>query len=404
MSLVKGTRLGPYEIVALLGRGAMGEVYRAIDLRLDRTIAIKVLPSDVAQSSARRQRFDREARALSTLRHAHICTLYDVGDHKGLPFLVLECVEGETLEHRLVRGPLPISELLGIATQMADALDHAHRHGIIHRDLKPSNIVLTRDGVKLLDFGIAKLTASEGEPAGHGHPAGPPQTITDDGAILGTVPYMAPEQLEGRQTDRRTDIFALGTVLYEMATARKAFDAPSRAGMIAAILEHHPRPCSVVASHPACAARPDRRSLSREKSGRSVAVRGRCQRGAQAHREWRCAGKTSRRSRIRTATCVGPTRCDRCRSDDAGVDGLGNHQGATRVTRCSAATVRGDTTAADRFQQFLGVHGPVARRFDARLCRRFGKWHRPTLGARPRLCRCTRASGHRGRLPPVLVP
>ena len=247
MSLRKGTRLGPYEIVAPLGRGAMGEVYRAIDVRLDRSIAIKVLPSDVAQSSARRQRFDREARALSTLRHAHICTLYDVGDHNGLPFLVLECVEGETLEHRLVRGPLPIGELLGIATQMADALDHAHRHGIIHRDLKPSNIVLTRDGVKLLDFGVAKLTASEAEPAGHRQLAEPPQTLTEDGAILGTVPYMAPEQVEGWQTDRLTDIFAFGAVLYEMATGRKAFDAASRAAMIATILEHHPQPCSVVA-------------------------------------------------------------------------------------------------------------------------------------------------------------
>jgi serine/threonine protein kinase/Tol biopolymer transport system component len=247
MALATGARLGPYEIVAPLGRGAMGEVYRAIDRRLDRPIAIKLLPSELAQSAARRQRFDREARALSTLRHAHICTLYDVGNHDGLPFLVLECVEGETLEHRLVRGPLPTAELLDIATEIADALEHAHRHGIIHRDLKPSNIVLTHDGVKLLDFGIAKLTASAVEPAGHGDPAGRPQTLTDDGAILGTVPYMAPEQLEGRQTDLRTDIFALGAVLYEMATGHNAFAAPSRAGMIAAILEHHPQRCSVVA-------------------------------------------------------------------------------------------------------------------------------------------------------------
>jgi Tol biopolymer transport system component len=226
----------------------MGEVYRAIDLRLDRAIAIKVLPSEVAESSVRRQRFDREARALSTLRHAHICALYDVGDHNGLPFLVLEYVEGETLEHRLVRGLPPIDELLAMATEIADALEHAHRHGIVHRDLKPSNIVLSRAGVKLLDFGIAKLTASEAEPAGDGRLGGPPQTITEGGAIPGTVPYMAPEQLEGRQTDPRTDIFALGAVLYETATGRKAFEAPSRAAMIAAILEHHPQPCSVVAS------------------------------------------------------------------------------------------------------------------------------------------------------------
>jgi serine/threonine protein kinase/Tol biopolymer transport system component len=247
MSLVNGTRLGPYEIVAPVGRGAMGEVYRAIDVRLDRAIAIKVLASEVAQSAARRQRFDREARALSTLRHAHVCALYDVGDHNGLPFLVLEYVEGETLEHRLVRGSPPIGEFLAIASEITDALDHAHRHGIVHRDLKPSNIVLSRAGVKLLDFGIAKLTASEAEPAGHDQLAGPSKTLTDGDAILGTVPYMAPEQLEGRQTDRRTDIFALGAVLYEMATGCKAFDAPNRAAMIAAILEHHPQPCSVVA-------------------------------------------------------------------------------------------------------------------------------------------------------------
>jgi eukaryotic-like serine/threonine-protein kinase len=245
LMLSAGDRLGPYTIAALLGQGGMGEVYRAIDTRLDRTVAVKILPHDVADSAARRVRFEREAHAISRLSHPHICSLYDVGEHQDTPFLVMEYLQGETLDHRLMRGALPIDQVLQYAVEIADALDHAHRQGIVHRDLKPSNIMLTRSGVKLLDFGVAKLrTAGAGDPALA--PTGPVQTITEEGAIVGTLQYMAPEQLEGRETDSRADIFAFGAIVYEMTTGRAAFEGASRASTIAAILERDPVPLSGV--------------------------------------------------------------------------------------------------------------------------------------------------------------
>jgi serine/threonine protein kinase len=244
MPLATGTRLGPYEIVAGIGAGGMGDVYRAIDTRLDRTVAIKVLSPHVADSPARRQRFEREARAVSSLNHPHICSLYDVGEQDAAPFLVMEYVEGETLAHRLVRGALPLDQVLRYAVEIADALDHAHRQGIVHRDLKPANIMLTRAGVKLLDFGVAKLWASEaiaGRPTAVTRPL---DTITDEGTIVGTLRYMAPEQLEGRATDGRADLFAFGAIVYEMSTGRPAFEGASQASAIAAILERDPAPLS----------------------------------------------------------------------------------------------------------------------------------------------------------------
>jgi serine/threonine-protein kinase len=221
----------------------MGEVYRAIDTRLGRAVAIKVLPRQVAESPARRQRFTREARALASLSHPHICPLYDVGEQDGLPFLVMEALDGETLAARLVRGALPIDQVVCHAIEMAGALDHAHRQGVIHCDLKPSNVMLTRSGVKLLDFGVARLCATE--IAGASRLERPTvQTITDEETMVGTPQYMAHEQVEGREADGRTDIFAFGAVVHEMATGRRAFEGRSRAAVIAAVFEHDPEPIS----------------------------------------------------------------------------------------------------------------------------------------------------------------
>jgi serine/threonine protein kinase len=241
-----GTRLGPYEILAPIGAGGMGEVYRARDTRLDRTVAVKVLPDHLASSPEVRQRFEREAKTISALSHPHICALYDVGNQDGVEYLVMEYLEGKTLSDRLVKGPLPLEQLLRYGIEIADALDRAHRQGIVHRDLKPGNVMLTKSGVKLLDFGLAK--AMEAPSAGSGLTALPTAArhLTQEGTILGTFQYMAPEQLEGKEADARTDIFAFGAVLYEMATGRKAFEGASQASLIASIMGSQPAPISTV--------------------------------------------------------------------------------------------------------------------------------------------------------------
>jgi serine/threonine protein kinase/Tol biopolymer transport system component len=252
--LSSGTKLGPYEIVAPLGAGGMGEVYRARDTRLDRVVAIKILPQHLAATSEVRQRFEREARAVSSLNHPHICTLYDVGHQDGTDFLVMEYLEGETLAKRLEKGSLPISELLRVAIEIAGALDKAHRQGVTHRDLKPGNIILTKSGAKLLDFGLAKAAVAptavvdlSSSPTMTQHIGDAPTSpLTARGTIVGTFQYMAPEQLEGQEADARSDIFAFGATLYEMATARKAFEGKSQASLIAAILERDPPPISAL--------------------------------------------------------------------------------------------------------------------------------------------------------------
>ncbi|HLG56362.1 MAG TPA: protein kinase [Vicinamibacterales bacterium] len=246
MALNPGFRLGPYEIQSPLGAGGMGEVYKARDTRLDRVVAIKVLPGHVAADPQLRERFEREAKAISSLNHPHICALFDVGSQEGIDFLVMEYLDGETLAERLARERLPLDVALPIATQMADALDKAHRAGIVHRDLKPGNIMLTRAGAKLLDFGLAKAGAPLGAIAGASALPTTPASLTAHGTILGTIQYMAPEQLEGVEADRRTDIFAFGAVLYEMLTGRKAFDGKSQASVIAAIMHSDPTPLSTL--------------------------------------------------------------------------------------------------------------------------------------------------------------
>jgi Protein kinase domain len=254
MTLIAGSRLGPYEIVAPLGAGGMGEVYKARDTRLERTVAVKVLPSHLSASPESRQRFEREAKTISQLSHPHICALHDVGREGDVEYLVMEYLEGETLAERLLKGPVPLEQTLRYGTQIADALDKAHRQGIVHRDLKPGNVMLTKAGVKLLDFGLAKAlspTRSSLELTSFPTQAAP---VTREGTLLGTVQYMAPEQLEGKEADARSDIFAFGCVLYEMATGKKAFSGATSG------------------------VRPDRPDLSCERSRRSLAER----RGRQA--------------------------------------------------------------------------------------------------------------------------
>ena len=242
MQLPPGTRLGPYEILSSLGAGGMGEVYRGRDTRLDRSVAVKILPQAFAADADRTERFTREARLVAALSHPNICSLHDVGttpvEGQGeVAYLVMEHLEGETLAERLSRGALPATEAIALAAQIARGLDAAHRQRIVHRDLKPSNIMLTRTGVKLLDFGLAKTVEPFGITAGSTIGA---TAMTSPGAVLGTVPYMAPEQIEGRPVDARADIFALGAVVHEMVTGRRAFGGESPAAVASAILSSHP--------------------------------------------------------------------------------------------------------------------------------------------------------------------
>jgi len=241
-----GDRLGPYEIVALLGAGGMGEVYRAHDSRLDRTVAIKVLPAHLSSRPELRQRFEREARAISSLSHPNICAVFDTGEAGGNAYLVMEYLEGDTLADKLVRGPLPLQQVVRSGVEICQALDAAHRHGITHRDLKPGNIMLTKSGVKLLDFGLAKLSQTVTATTSDALTASVQPPLTGEGTFLGTLQYMAPEQLEGREADARTDIFALGAVLYEMTTGRRAFEGSTRTSIMTAIMHSDPPPLATL--------------------------------------------------------------------------------------------------------------------------------------------------------------
>ena len=248
MPLQAGARLGPYEIVALIGAGGMGEVYQASDSRLNRLVAVKVLPPHWADDRDMKQRFDREAQVIASLTHPNICTLHDIGREGDTDFLVMEFLEGQTLADRLERGPVPLADALKIAIAIADALDKAHREGVVHRDIKPSNVMLTPSGPKLLDFGLAKLKAptkpASGSPPPAAAPRSPRADATAQGLIVGTLQYMAPEQVEGDNADARSDIFALGAVFYEMVTGTKAFEGKNRALLIAAIATLDPEPLS----------------------------------------------------------------------------------------------------------------------------------------------------------------
>jgi serine/threonine protein kinase/Tol biopolymer transport system component len=243
-SLAIGSRLGPYEILARIGAGGMGEVYKARDARLNRIVAVKILPDHLADRAEHRERFDREARTIAGLNHPHICTLYDIGRQDGAAYLVMEYLEGETLAQRLVKGPLPLEQVLQYAIEISDALDKAHHQGVTHRDLKPGNIMLTKTGTKLLDFGLAKLRQEASPATPLSELPTEQDALTAQGAIIGTLQYMAPEQLEGKEVDARADIFAFGALVYEMATGKRAFGGTSQANVIGAILKDDPPPIS----------------------------------------------------------------------------------------------------------------------------------------------------------------
>ena len=247
MGLTVGTRLGPCEILSPIGAGGMGEVYKARDTRLERLVAVKVLPAALASEQQFRERFEREAKSISALNHPNICTLYDVGRDGEAEFLVMELLEGDTLAARILKGPLPAADALKIAIEIASALDKAHRQGIVHRDFKPGNVMLTKTGAKLLDFGLAKVGPA-GVVSGSAATTMPTMTspLTAQGTILGTFQYMAPEQIEGEEADARTDLFAFGAVLYEMLTGRRAFTGKSQASLLGAILKDQPPPVSSV--------------------------------------------------------------------------------------------------------------------------------------------------------------
>jgi len=255
MALNQGTKLGPYEIQSPLGAGGMGEVYRAKDTRLDRSVAVKILPSHLSDSPDAKQRFDREARAISSLNHPNICTLYDVGHQDGIDYLVMEFLEGETLADRLLKGPMPTEQVLKYGIDICEGLERAHKSGVIHRDLKPGNIMLTKSGAKLMDFGLAKAVALGPAPASSltssltmtvSGAAAPSHPLTARGTLVGTFQYMSPEQTEGKEADARSDIFSLGAVLYEMATGKKAFSGNSQGSLVAAILASEPPPMSTL--------------------------------------------------------------------------------------------------------------------------------------------------------------
>jgi len=236
MVVSAGTRLGPYEVVSRIGAGGMGEVWKARDTRLDRSVAVKILPAEVAENAQLKIRFEREAKTISQLNHPNICTLFDVGDD----YLVMELLEGESLAERLTKGALPLQETLKYGAQIAEALDKAHRAGVVHRDVKPANVMLTKSGAKLLDFGLAKSDTAIIDVDG----ATVQKQLTQEGTILGTFQYMAPEQIEGQEADARTDIFAFGALLYEMATGVRAFEGKTKTSLIAAIVKEQPRPVS----------------------------------------------------------------------------------------------------------------------------------------------------------------
>ena len=274
MPLVSGTKLGPYEVVGPLGTGGMGEVYRARDKRLERTVAIKILPAQFSADLVRKQRFEREAKTISALNHPNICTLYDIGSQDGVDYLVMECVEGDTLAKRLEKGPLPLEQVLKYGAQIANALDKAHRAGIVHRDLKPGNIMITPTGSKLLDFGLAKPAAAAVSGMTITSAATQTSPVTQEGTIVGTFQYMSPEQIEGKDVDGRSDIFSLGAVLYEMLTGKKAFEGKSQLSVASAILEREPVPIgSVKPMTPPALDHAIRRCVAKDPEERWQAVR-----------------------------------------------------------------------------------------------------------------------------------
>jgi hypothetical protein len=392
MALATGTRLGPYEIHSALGAGGMGEVYRARDTRLDRSVAVKVLPADIAADPNARVRFEREARAIAALDHPHICSLFDIGDADGTHHLVMPLLEGQTLAARIERGALPLEEALAIGIQVADALDKAHRQGIVHRDLKPGNVMLTKSGAKLLDFGLAKLRPVTGPISMSGMRQLATTTPgTADGVIVGTVPFMAPEQVEGREADARSDIWTLGAVLYEMLTGSRAFSGESAASVIGAILKDPVPPVS--ARQPLAPAALDRAiatCLAKDPDERWQSARWRCPHGAGPSAHTRldaCPGERCRRRRRNARRAMVVWLAPR-RNDGAG--GVRRHRAALEhvasgdvgVNPCCAIC----GLARWRIRRFRGGHT---------------EWADVPLGSRVRNGCHSPTRGHRRRRIPV---
>ena len=404
VTLASGSRLGPYEILSPLGAGGMGEVYKAKDTRLERTVAIKVLPSHMSSSDEVRQRFEREAKTISQLSHPHICALYDVGNQDGVEYLVMEYLEGETLADRLLKGALPTEQTLRFGIEIADALDKAHRQGIVHRDLKPGNVMLTTSGVKLLDFGLAKAVAPASPPSGMtALPTMAPSPLTQEGTILGTFQYMSPEQLEGREADVRSDIFAFGAVLYEMATGKKAFSGASQASLISAIMKEEPAPIAALAPMaPRALDRVVRTCLAKDPEDRWQSAR-----DLGAELKWIAGGGSD----VAGAVAAVPSRRRGC-APSPGPRGGGRAPGARRGGRAPAPP--GDRPApAQPFassargvdvRSALRAHGLLARRKPRRLPRARRRGQEPSLGSLPGLAGA-RAPGGNGRgAQSLLVP
>jgi hypothetical protein len=400
MGLSSGTRLGPYEVLDLLGAGGMGEVYRARDSRLDRLVALKVLPEALAADAPSRVRFEREARAISALSHPHICALHDVGRQDDTEYLVLELLEGETLAARLARGGLPLSQVLRIGGEIAEALAAAHRLNIVHRDLKPGNVMLTPTGVKLLDFGLAKPAPVHMHAAVTGVQTG---GATAHGTIVGTLQYMAPEQAQGLDADARSDIFALGAILHEMATGTRAFDAQTHAGLIAKLLETDPPPVStVVPLAPPVFDQLVQRCLAKDPADRwqsahdlALQLRWLQMQVSSATTVTTVAARPTRRSAwlpwaVAAVAVVGAAAAAFVAATRAGR----GHAGRAHAVRCAAAAA-----GAARGH---GRRSDLARRAAARV-RREPERPAPAVPARPGLAGDDGGARHRGRYAPVLV-
>jgi serine/threonine protein kinase len=271
VALAPGTRLGPYEVLTLIGSGGMGEVYRAKDTKLGRDVALKILPAAFTTDAERLARFRREAQVLASLNHPHIGAIYGVDEANGQQFLVLELADGESLDRRIARGALPVDESLAIAKQIAEALEAAHERGIIHRDLKPANIAVTKDGrVKVLDFGLAKATEASGVSIdlANSPTITSPAMMTGVGVIVGTAAYMSPEQAKGRPADTRSDVWAFGCVLFEMLTGTRAFSGDSVTEILAAVLRSEPEWAALPAATPPAVRRLLRRCVQKDRTRR----------------------------------------------------------------------------------------------------------------------------------------
>ncbi len=357
MGLSSGTKLGPYEIGAPLGAGGMGEVYRARDTRLDRSVAIKILPAHLADKADASERFEREARTISSLNHPNICQLHDVGKQDGVRYLVMELLEGETLAERLRRGPLPMEQVLRYGAEIATGLQAAHRCGVVHRDLKPGNIMLTKSGAKLMDFGLAKgmtppkpLSAELTATLTSSHPT----PLTQQGTIVGTFQYMAPEQVEGKEADARSDIFSLGAVLYEMVCGKRAFEGKTLVSVAASILGERARADPDAAAADAAVARARDQEMPGKGSRRTLAERRRSGERVEMDCGRICIGSTCCRKPCARTRHAGERVAGMDVPGDGGDCGRCSQSGPRIFRRQQAGGAHADRAIGEAAVQFRG--------------------------------------------------